>query len=109
MRLLALPPLSPQSPMSPLSPLSPPSLTSQMDFNPFEDSANFEQALKSMKDVSDFQLMWSIKKDDLAMKQQLSKMRLLERSQTSCEKDHKLVVESRREMRRITVTIKVVE
>ncbi|KAF3551171.1 hypothetical protein DY000_02008974 [Brassica cretica] len=68
-----------------------------------------EQALKSMKDVSDFQLMWSIKKDDLAMKQQLSKMRLLERSQTSCEKDHKLVVESRREMRRITVTIKVVE
>ncbi|XP_048619999.1 glutathione S-transferase T3-like [Brassica napus] len=30
------------------------------------------------KDVSDFQIMWSIKKDDLAMKQQLSKMRLLE-------------------------------
>uniref|UniRef100_A0A0D3AUP2 No apical meristem-associated C-terminal domain-containing protein n=1 Tax=Brassica oleracea var. oleracea TaxID=109376 RepID=A0A0D3AUP2_BRAOL len=31
------------------------------------------------KDVSDYQLMWSIKKDDLAMKQQLSKMRLLEK------------------------------
>ncbi|RID45011.1 hypothetical protein BRARA_I01769 [Brassica rapa] len=30
------------------------------------------------KDVSDFQLMWNIKKDDLAIKQQLSKMRLLE-------------------------------
>ncbi|KAF2531333.1 hypothetical protein F2Q70_00031127 [Brassica cretica] len=31
------------------------------------------------QDVSDYQLMWSIKKDDLAMKQQLSKMRLLEK------------------------------
>ncbi|KAL0836719.1 hypothetical protein Bca101_088609 [Brassica carinata] len=31
------------------------------------------------QDVSDYQLMWSIKKDDLAMKQQLSKMSLLEK------------------------------
>ncbi|XP_013589385.1 PREDICTED: glutathione S-transferase T3-like [Brassica oleracea var. oleracea] len=31
------------------------------------------------QDVYDCQLMWSIKKDDLAMKQQLSKMRLLEK------------------------------
>ncbi|XP_048611450.1 glutathione S-transferase T3-like [Brassica napus] len=31
------------------------------------------------QDVSDYQLMWSIKKDDLAMKQQLSKMRVLEK------------------------------
>ena len=29
--------------------------------------------------MSDYQLMWSIKKDDLAMKQQLSKMRVLEK------------------------------
>ncbi|XP_013589412.1 PREDICTED: glutathione S-transferase T2-like [Brassica oleracea var. oleracea] len=31
------------------------------------------------QDVSDYQLMWSIKKDDLAMKQHLSKMRVLEK------------------------------
>ena len=29
--------------------------------------------------MSDYQLMWSIKKDDLAMKQHLSKMRVLEK------------------------------
>uniref|UniRef100_A0A0D3BJ13 Myb-like domain-containing protein n=1 Tax=Brassica oleracea var. oleracea TaxID=109376 RepID=A0A0D3BJ13_BRAOL len=54
MRLLALPPLSPMSPLSPqppLSPLSPPSLTSHMDFNPFEDSANFVELLNSQQNV----------------------------------------------------------
>ena len=30
------------------------------------------------KQLSDFQTMWSIKRDDLAMKERLSKMKLLE-------------------------------
>nr|VDD62367.1 unnamed protein product [Brassica oleracea] len=54
MRLLVPYPLSPLSPMSPLSPrssLSPLSLTSKMDFNPFQDSANFVGLLHSQQNV----------------------------------------------------------
>ncbi|KAF8113231.1 hypothetical protein N665_0054s0046 [Sinapis alba] len=57
MGLLVLSPLNPISPISPISPLSPfshvspLSLTSEMDFNPFQDSANFVELLNSQQNV----------------------------------------------------------
>ena len=46
-----LSPLSPLSLLSPMRPLSPLSLTSKMDFNPFQDSANFVELLHSQQNV----------------------------------------------------------
>ena len=43
--------MSPLSSLSPLSPLSPLSFTSEMDFNPFQDSSNFVELLNSQQNV----------------------------------------------------------
>ncbi|KAF8082852.1 hypothetical protein N665_0805s0021 [Sinapis alba] len=42
--------------------------------------ARLKKPLDERKDLSDFQLMWSIKKEDLAIKERLSKMKILESS-----------------------------